>query len=36
VKEFLNVCVRENGGGYNKWFLGLFVWLLLCLLFVRS
>jgi len=36
VKELLNFCVRENGGGYNEWFRSLFVWLLLCLLFVRS
>jgi len=31
MKEFLNFCVRANGGGYNEWFLSLFNWPL-CLL----
>ena len=31
MKEFLNFCVRANGGGYNKWFFRLCIWLL-CLL----
>jgi len=31
MKEFLNFCVRANGGGYNEWFLSLCIWLL-CLL----
>jgi len=34
MKEFLIFCVHANGGGYNEWFLSLFIWLL-CLLLGR-